>query len=123
MNSLKTLCELYGMTLDELVSFHNENVIKGNEKEMTPKSEHSIFESEIFGFMMIAIVVCSSLIAPLGVVISIIFLIFCRKVKNKYLKTAIAVVCIIALILSGYNCAQVLKAIFYEGYGTVEYLG
>lgn len=123
LKSLKMLCDIYEITLDQLVLFHNEKSERENRKKRVNNQGIPSFENEWFGFLMLIITICSCMIAPLGIVVSIGFLVFCKKIQNKHWRIVITIVCIIALILSTYNCVQALQAIFSEGYGSVEYLG
>lgn len=121
LQSLKRLCDLYGMTLDEIVSFHTEN--SEENKENCSQPETSIFDSEIFVLAIIALVICSCSIAFVGVAVSLSFLILSRKIKKKYWRWTIFFICLVALGLNLYSCKEIVEMIFDSGYGTVEYLG
>lgn len=119
IDNLVELSNLYDVSLDELV---------GREKTEKQTEESGVKEgfgskSDIISWIIIVTVICSCILPPMGVVISVLFLIKSKELKTKYWRYAVRLVCLIALIISINNCYQLFITLFGSGIADVEYLG
>lgn len=110
--NLKLLCELYGVSIDEMVAddFHIE------EKKEKPSKSNEEYRKEHFGgnegAFMIVLGVASCLIPFLGVPVSICCLLNLKKQKIYSFK--IKLIVIFALILSLINSLIILNNLYFH---------
>ncbi|OUP66305.1 hypothetical protein B5F13_04865 [Drancourtella sp. An177] len=125
IDNLIRLSRLYGVTLDELVGVEREKEeTTEKDKEEGYKREEVFYHKEsIIGMLLIMIVIASCLIAQVGFIVSIIFIVLSKELRTKKWKWILRIVCLVALFVSTYNCYQILSFYFEPGEATIEYLG
>lgn len=119
---LKSLCELYGVSIDEMVKDNNIFEVK---KEDIPidengeqKKKDHIRENEVF--LTIAIVVVSCFIPFLGVLVSLFVLVKMLKSQNEY-NLVIKLIIFVCLILSIVNSYVIINNIYlHVGEATIS---
>lgn len=119
LKSLKMLSEMYEITLDELLAFKDKPEYEKIENSVL---KTSIFDNEWFDIFIIATVICSAFIPPLGCVVSLIFFWLRKEIQKKIWRQFLCIICISVLIISIYNCCQIFSGILNRGYSTIEYL-
>lgn len=125
IENLKLLSKLYEVSIDELVGVNEEKDFwhENKEKKNFKENEKPIFNNGINPALIIAIVVCSCFVFPIGIMISIIFLYKSKELKTKFWIWSVRLVCIIVLIYCIYSGYTLLTAKLWQGNATVEYLG
>ena len=121
IDNLIRLSRLYGVTLDELVGVEREKeetTEKDKEEEKTGCSNQSIL-----GWVMIAVAVCSCWISPVGIVASLIILYKSREINSKKWRWLVRAVALTTMAVSIHGSYIILTAMYWEGQGSVEYLG
>lgn len=118
IENIKCLSELYGVTVENIVYAENKEKAevvqkKSDENHILLREKTSVFESQLIIWIMISLAAISCFIPPLGIILSIAFLLLGRRVKYKYLKILLYVVCTITLMINIYSCTQIMQ-ILYE---------
>lgn len=119
LKSLKMLSEIYETALDELLTFKDKPEY---EKKENSVSKTLVFDNEWFDLFIIATVICSAFIPPLGCVVSLIFFLLRKNFQKKIWRQFLCIVSVSVLIISSYNCCQIFSGILNSGYSTIEYL-
>lgn len=119
LKSLKMISELYEISLDELLVSEDKDVC---EKTENPVPKTTIFDNEWFDIFIIATVICSTFVPPLGCVVSLIFFKLRKEIQKKIWRQSLCIICISVLVISIYNCCQIFSGMLNSGYSTIEYL-
>lgn len=85
---------------------------KSDENHILLREKTSVFESQLIIWIMISLAAISCFIPPLGIILSIAFLLLGRRVKYKYLKILLYVVCTITLMINIYSCTQIVHILY-----------
>lgn len=127
IDNLVLLCELYDMTLDELVGRNSKTLFAEEQeiqkeviaKESENKEINHDLQSVLEMMCMAVILMLSSQIAFLGVVIPIVVIIWMKKKQKKY--KMIYLLCIFCWFIGVYNTYVILSYyVFEQGTYTIE---
>lgn len=127
IDNLVLLCELYDMTLDELVGRNSKTLFAEEQeiqkeviaKESENKEINHDLQSVLEMMCMAVILMLSSQIAFLGVVIPIVVIIWMKKKQKKY--KMIYLLCIFCWFIGAYNTYVILSYyVFEQGTYTIE---
>ncbi len=118
--TIKKLAELYDVSINYLLEISEasqEGIQKSSDHSDLPlKESQTEYPYEIFFFLILSIL--SVAVAPVGLLISIVSLIWATKEKTPKLFFLIVAIC---LIINIWNCIMIFQMLFLDiGYSTIS---